>query len=678
MEKHYGGYTLNEVYSFFMDCLGDKLTEESYYRNKKKLGINGNSEQLFFDDNGIVKKFFRNFDEKKIEHVITDVFFKSYYKDSKKYLVGLYPDDNNIEEFYIYGVYNSMWEIQNNFNYSIFDDTYKIILTESGFKYDVFRNWEEFDNKKTLDSIINLYEQIENPFLKERFLLHSLVLNIKGAMSKLFKLTIKEKSNLWLGIKNKSIPLPTKNPLKSSHSFHKDVQQITNLFDLKIDNYNEIEESIEVLATQHPYSKNFFCNWFYGQLLILKSEDEFDNKDEILDYYKKAFEAINFAGPSTALFIEISLATSIHLESKLPSDLAKIAAKDATKKAENNGINSIFSNLSKRIYNYSLLLGFNEKRDKNDFSLIFFDDIFYSFFHNKHQKNNFNGVSIQTFAERNLLIEKFKNANLKTVKELVKITAVSYTPIVGLMFLGDYKSAFDLLNKFWDEPGKNGYKVIEQPANNNTTPLIQLLTYFKNPRLSQRLILKDMIMRLIDSYSIEALKLRTNRSTMREPIQEAIHTCDIEILTAILDKTGMDIDSYEIGLDDQSILEYTLGLQVIVPRFNNGLPHTGESSVKLDRIIPNGITKSQREKKGIASLNRSKQEFNEFKKSISEDDFNEYYSIELVGESTRQDFLEISDMIIKRSTNKKYKDIIDMFHRDTEVINSNIERLINL
>lgn len=271
-------------------------------------------------------------------------------------------------------------------------------------------------------------------------------------------------------------------------------------------------------------------------------------------------------------------------------------------------------------------------------------------------------------------MDQFKKSNLRTVRELVKLTEVSYPPIVGLMAYGEEYSAFELLNKFWFKKGTNGYKVIEQPATNNTTPLIQLLTNYRSINEELKIDYKSMIMKLISGYSTKALKLRTNRSAMREPIQEAIHTCDKEIVVAILDKCKMNVDTYKIGLDDQSILEYTLGLQVSVPRFNNGLPHNGEESIKLDRILPIGTTKSSREASGKAALELSRILNNEMSKNMSVDDFNEYISIIQIGRSTRKEFLEISDMIIKRSINKKYKDKIDMFHRDKELINSNIEK----
>ena len=673
MIKQYGSFTLNEIFSFFMDCLGDKFTEESWNKNKKKLGINGDSEELFFGDKGIVEKFFGNFQENKIKHIITEVFFKPYYKDFKNFFIKVYPDDNNMAQFYMYGLYDIMNKIQNEFTYSIYEDTYKAILSEGGFKYEVIRNWKEFENTKTLESLRNQYAKIESPILKERFLLHSLVLNIKGAIGNLFKLSLKDKSKMWLDMKNNNISLPTFNPQDTSHKFNDDLNKVLDLINLGIENYKEIEDALKSFSNLHPCSKDFFENWILGNLLILKSDDEFANKDQILDYYKKAFESINFAGPATKLFVEMALAVTIHLDKKLPSDLAKVAAKDANnKKSTDNGVSSIFSSFSKRIYNFSLIMGFNTKTEGNDFSLVFFDDSFYRFFHNKNKKNNFKGVSIPSFDEVNSLKDKFKKANIKTVKELFKITEVSYPPIVGLLFWGEYEAAFELLNKFWEEPGKNGYKIIEQPATNNTTPLIQLLTAYKIVDPTKKQLFKKMIMRLIESYSIGALKLRTNRSAMREPIQEAIHTCDIEIVDAILNKAGMDVDTYKIGLDDQSILEYTLGLQVSVPRFNNGLPHSGESSVKLDRILPSGTTKQQRIQSGIDSLINSEKIHDEMKKNMPEFDFNEYLSVMQIGNSTRQEYLGISDMIIKRSINKKYQDKIDMFHRDTEVINRSI------
>jgi hypothetical protein len=681
MIKHYGNYTLNEIYSFFVDCIGVKFTEESDYKNKKKLGINGDSEELFFGKKGIIKKFFSNFNEPKIEEIISVGLFKNYSEYSKDALFNIFPDSNDMTPYYMGFLYLVMGEVKNEFEYQILDDTYKDILTNSGFKYEETRKWKEEGNKKTFDLFRKMYNQIDEPNLKERFLIHSFILNIKEASAKLFNLNELEKEKMWEDIKyNKGFQFQSFNEIQDmSSELLEKTQKLLLLIDsnVALNKNDESKVAINSFGKLYPKSSSFFCNWFLGHLLLVESKNEFLYKDQILDYYKNAFDYINYAGASIKLFLEMSLAISMRLESKSSADIAKVAANEIDgKKITNNGVSSVLSPFAKKVYNYSLLLGFNDIIDKNQFPLVFFkDENFFLFFPNK--RNSFQNIDGDNLASKDYVdkkIEQFKNSNLRTVKELVKLTEVSYPPIVGLITYGEYYSAFELLNKFWFKKGKNGYKVIEQPATNNTTPLIQLLTNYKSINEEFKTDCKRMIMKLINGYSKKALKLRTNRSTMREPIQEAIHTCDKEIVVAILDKCKMNVDTYKIGLDDESILEYTLGLQVSVPRFNNGLPHNGEESIKLDRILPIGTTKSSREANGKAALERSKIIYNELRENMSVDNLNEFQSIIQIGRSTRQAYLEMTDILIKRSTHNKFSAKIDMFHRDTDTINANIEK----
>jgi len=422
--------------------------------------------------------------------------------------------------------------------------------------------------------------------------------------------------------------------------------------------FAELEKDLDNFCDKHKHLRAFFENWVNGHLLVLKSEDEFENKKEIINYYEQAFQNINLAGPYSELFIETSLAVLIHLNEIHQADIAKVNANDIKNK---KGIKSYFSPLANRIYNYSIILGYNGK-DASEASLLLYDDTFYKYF----PKSNVHKYKCVNIDEMEAKINEMKNANENTITKLFKLTEVSYPPIVGLMALGEIDAAITLLEKYWDLEGKNGYKVIEQPATNNSTPLIELLTKYRNMEKVKRNRYKEIILKLINAYSYRALTLQTNRNHMRQPIQEAIHTLDLDIIKAIITKTKVDIDSYVIGLDEKSILEYILNFQGLCSRLNNNLPSTGEKTRNLEKISFKGTTKKARIQAGLDSLKFIDEYF-------SKDQNVELRNIFTLGTSTRKDYINVISYILSISNPSNHKEVKELFYKDFRTIENSIK-----
>ncbi len=676
MKKLYENLSIDQLNSFLIDCIGQKYTNEYEQKNKILLKINSNSRdyenshELFFSENGILKSFFKEFDEnnenkmKKVENIITKHFFSFFYDASLYSLMNNIPDDNDMAEPHFFRVYESLVMISKEFKFNIFEDTYKNIFKEARITYENYRTWKEQGNSKTLKSLLSMYNQIDSIELKERLILHSFILNLKYSLTKYFGMNEGDWKKL---INNKLTINPTKFKDTTKNTFNEFkliIEKIENLVNQIIINNNsqkqfiELEKDLDNFCDKHKNLRAFFENWVNGHLLVLKSEDEFENKKEIINYYEQAFQNINLAGPYSELFIETSLAVLIHLNEIHQADIAKVNANDIKNK---KGIKSYFSPLANKIYNYSIILGYNDK-DSNEASLIHYDDTYDKFF-SKSNGLKYKCVNIDKIInEFNSMI----NANENTITKLFKLTEVSYPPIVGLMVLGEIDAAITLLEKYWDLEGKNGYKVIEQPATNNSTPLIELLTKYRNMEKVKRNRYKEIILKLINAYSYRALTLQTNRNHMRQPIQEAIHTLDLDIIKAIITKTKVDIDSYVIGLDEESILEYILNFQALCPRLNNNLPSTGEKTRNLEKISFKGTTKKARIQAGLDSLKFIDEYF-------SKDQNDELRNISTLGTSTRKDYINVISYILSISNPSNHKEVKELFNKDFITIENSIK-----
>ncbi len=674
MKKLYENLSIDQLNSFLIDCIGQKYTNEYEQKNKILLKINSNSRdyenshELFFSENGILKSFFKEFDEnnenrmKKIEDVITKHFFSFFYDASLYSLMNNIPDDNDMTELYFFGVYESLVMISKEFKFNIFEDTYKKIFKEARIPYENYRTWKEQGNSKTLKSLLSMYNQIDLIELKERLILHSFILNLKYSLTKYFGMNEVDWKKL---INNKLTINPTKFKDTTKNTFNEFkliIEKIENLVDQIIINNNsqkqfiELEKDLDNFCDKHKNLRAFFENWVNGHLLVLKSEDEFENKKEIINYYEQAFQNINLAGPYSELFIETSLAVLIHLNEIHQADIAKVNANDIKNK---KGIKSYFSPLANRIYNYSIILGYNGK-DASETSLLLYDDTFNKYFPKYSNLKNVKGFVSQE------KINKMKNATGNTITKLMKLSDISYPPIVGLMALGEIDAAITLLEKYWHLEGVNGYNVIEQPATNNSTPLIELLTQYRSMYNNYRSKYKSFILKLINAYSYRALTLQTNRNHMRQPIQEAIHTMDLDIIKAIITKTKVDIDSYVIGLDEESILEYILNFQGLCSRLNNNLPCTGEKTRNLEKISFKGTTKKARIQAGLDSLKFN----NEY---LSKDEHAELRNISTLGTATREDYINVISYILNISDPSRHKEVKELFYKDFITIKNSIK-----
>ena len=676
MKKLYENLSIDQLNSFLIDCIGQKYTNEYEQKNKILLKINSNSRdyenshELLFSENGILKSFFKEFDEnnenrmKKIEDVITKHFFSFFYDASLYSLMNNIPDDNDMTELYFFGVYESLVMISKEFKFNIFEDTYKKIFKEARIPYENYRTWKEQGNSKTLKSLLSMYNQIDLIELKERLILHSFILNLKYSLTKYFgmnEVDWKKLINHKLTINQTKYNDSTKNTIDEFKLIIKKVNDLVDQIILKNNSqkqFIELEKDLDYFCDKHKHLRTFFANWIKGHLLVLKCENEFENKKEIINYYDQAFQNINLAGPYSETFIETSLAVLIHLNKIHQADIAKVNAKDIKNE---KGIKSYFTPLANKIYNYSILLGYNDK-DTSEASLLLYDDTFNKYF----PKSNVHKYKCVNIDEIEAKINEMKNAKENTITKLIKLTEISYPPIVGLIFFGKIDAAIILLEKYWYLEGKNGCKVIEQPATNNSTPLIELLTKFRYMDKAKRNRYKEIILKLINAYSYRALTLQTNRNHMRQPIQEAIHTLDLDIIKAIITKTKVDIDSYVIGLDDESILEYILNFQALCPRLNNNLPSTGEKTRNLEKISFKGTTKKARIQAGLDILKFIDEHFSKNQKD-------ELRNNTTLGTSTRKDYIIVISYILSISNPSNHKEVKELFYKDFITIENSIK-----
>jgi hypothetical protein len=362
------------------------------------------------------------------------------------------------------------------------------------------------------------------------------------------------------------------------------------------------EQLIREMEEKCPHCGVFFGNWARARLAVLSCKfdgSEADNKfqKEALEFYQTAFdEGRNYAGAYLKAFLEESIAATVYFNRRRIQDIPEVIYTNkklrepkkklktpittgSGKKKENQGDKYG----AKRYYEYGYALNFFEQESEETYFLHFHaEEHFWKVFpayqftnaETAEQKckedllkakriypsyidtNNVREVDKWvTFTKHT---EKRKSVTEKTINRRMEIRPghnVQYTPLSIALITHQLDIAEHYLNNFADLD-------VTVINTHGSTALGEALTQYKNKRFSKKdkqktERYKKIIMELIKCSPVGSLYAETVKGHI-SILEEAINAFDIEIVRAIVEKKGFDIQNLKINADELSPLYYAV------------------------------------------------------------------------------------------------------------------------
>ena len=346
---------------------------------------------------------------------------------------------------------------------------------------------------------------------------------------------------------------------------------------------HKAEQFIEILEKECPFSSVFFASWARGRLDVLscrfdENEKDKELKKEALEKYHTAFDkGRNFAGMYLKTFLEESIAVAVYFNRKETKDIPDVIDSDK------NDTTPI-TKRAKEYYEYGYALNLFEQESSETFFLHFnaeehFWKLFSasSFVYPEYADQKFSQDMLKAKGlypsyfdtsdpeERKKWIDQCNhtkrlwNVTEKSVNTRFEILPghnVQYTPLSFALMRCQLDIAEYYLEKF-----ANSLDVTVINTNGSTA-LSEALTQYKLKKFfnrgeqeSERY--KKIIMEIIKRSPPDALYAETKKNFI-SVLQEAVNTFDIEIIKAIVEKKGFDIQNLKISGDELSPLCYAI------------------------------------------------------------------------------------------------------------------------
>jgi hypothetical protein len=352
------------------------------------------------------------------------------------------------------------------------------------------------------------------------------------------------------------------------------------------------EQLIQVMEDKCPNCGIFFGNWARARMAVLSCKFDSREEDKSLRYYHTAFDkGRNFAGTYLKAFLEESIAATVYFNRRRIQDIPEVIYTNKKLRKPKKMLTTPITNYkkekedrddkygAKQYYEYGYALNIFEQESEETYFLHFHAEEhfwkvfpFHQFTYTEYaeQKRNEDLLKakgiynveggkerLEKYQER--LKQKLANRTKGEINDRIEIQPkhnVQYTR----MSLALQKHEIDTVECYLDK-----FKDVLDYGKINThgsTALTEALTQYKHNRFFERDKqetgrYKKIIMELIERSPVDSLYAETVTSHI-SVLEEAINAFDIEIIKAIVEKKGFNIQNLKISADELSPLYYAV------------------------------------------------------------------------------------------------------------------------
>jgi len=355
-------------------------------------------------------------------------------------------------------------------------------------------------------------------------------------------------------------------------------------------NHDRAKQLIQTMEKECPNCGIFFASWEKARLAVLSlkfngSEEDERLKKEALESYHEAFDkGRNFAGAYLRAFLKESIAATVYFNRRRIQDIPKVIDIDKSLKTPitddvKEKENREASYGAKQYYEYGYALNLFEQESSETYLLHFnAEEHFWKVFP-PHQFINTDAVSkkasedllrakgtypieggkeeLEQYIET--LKQKLEKVSEKTINRKMEKQPghnIQYTPLSIALQMCELDIAEHYLKDF-----ANSLDVTVINTHGSTA-LLEALTQYKNHRFfkwdeqnTERY--KKIIMELINRSPVVSLYAETVKRHI-SVLEEAINTFDIDIVRAIVEKKGFNMQDIKISADELSSLYYAI------------------------------------------------------------------------------------------------------------------------
>ncbi len=365
---------------------------------------------------------------------------------------------------------------------------------------------------------------------------------------------------------------------------------------------NDILKTIE---EQCPEAAKFYCNWFRGYLFVAKGELK-----NAKVYYEKAFAARRFAGCHFEAFIKQAFALSCYHD--FNADKVRDSAVDNSKSK------SPLSRDAKKYWNYGYTVGvFDRKAEETHLITCYRVEHILTYFGTELFPENSEFYK-KLLNEQLLWIvnpdesdfnEEYENLSKLTEKEIntrIRLfgshpTKNPPTTVALFCIEGCYSDGYlDLAKKFiallkeWLDNFNLDFSLC---SDKGCTIACDAIQQYKNLKLHHFNLefaeLKRIVLRIIDKSNEDSLT-RASLQKKRSALQEAIESCNIDIVKAVVEKIKA-IDNLRISADEDSPVYYAISRYVTLYRYIND-PNfkIQDGNINYNNLDVSGLTKEDK------------------------------------------------------------------------------------
>ena len=390
----------------------------------------------------------------------------------------------------------------------------------------------------------------------------------------------------------------------AKNSINNGIQYFFGEHGYKVDE-SRADEILKTIEELNPEASEFYCNWFRGYHCVAKGELK-----KAKEYYKKAFDARHFAGCQFGSFIKQAFALSCYLD--FNADSVRKSAEDSTSK-------SPLSADAKKFWNYGYAAGIFEQKAESTYLIAinrFRNFLKYfrleMFFGNTIQIfiSNLFGCNIIKMPDENesyLEYEKLRSLSEKDINKRVKYIGTKLTknpPITVALFYVDgcYSLGYNVLAekliglvRYWLDKFDNlDFSLCSDKGCSIVGDAIQQYKNLKLHHLDLDLTeLKRIVLRIIDKSNEDSLT-RASLQKKRCALQEAIESCDIDIVKAVVEKLN-DIEHLRISPDEESPVYYAISRYVTLYRYiNDSNFKIQDGNINYNNLDVPGLTKEDK------------------------------------------------------------------------------------
>ena len=587
MEQRFGNVTLGEINEMLISFIGKDMYLD--FRGKvKDEAYNKYLSRLFKEDDKVDLSALSLSDEKSIVKFV----FEKILPDLQK----VYSLSENLCKFmkdFVYSLYdrftqNGMpildycsnfdsFRIQDYFEQA--QQKYNLAFEKIRERYKSLENfYESFDNDGTIKNTINTIRgHAKNPTwnvlsqmlkeITEDKQISALLIDAYILFNIFNSLYDKVKTNVIINIQ-----------YDATNMINSGIQYFFGDHGYKTDESrgNDILKTIEGQCLE---AAEFYCNWFRGYHCVAKGE-----LDDAKEYYIKAFTARRFAGCQFENFIKQAFALSCYLD--FNADSVRKSAEDSTSK-------SPLSADAKKFWNYGYAAGIFEQKAEDIHQIVCHRvENFMKYFRTKMFLENpsfYKKLVEQFIKEKNIIkmpdynslnnefeiLKKISNININKRRRLMNEHQTKSLPIS--LVLGyveccysygyiDLAKKFIVLLKEWLDNFDLDFNLYSDKGSTIACDAIQRYKKLKLHQLDLDLTeLKQIVMTIIEKSDVINL-IRNSLQGKRCALQEAIESCDMDIVKAVVEKFDC-LDSLRISADEDSPVYYAISRYVTLYKY---------------------------------------------------------------------------------------------------------------